>query len=272
MEEVIFINLLFWNLAKNSIENYISDIIEEHDIDIGVFSEYKRNSVESIIAKLNGKYLSYEGMGVCDKIILIAKSHFDIKVRREQSRYIIYSLKSDTEQFIIVGIHLQDNIHSDEYRRKIVIRDLVSDISEQEKILKHSNTIVIGDFNSSPFDNEFIQKDAFNAVLFKELILKTEYVTIDHRKYRRFYNPMLNYISEENLNYGSFYYSNGIKALYWYCYDQVLLRKPLVNKLENVFYCKTIKNKRLLKDIAPNKKISDHLPLIVKIERRSGNV
>ncbi len=62
----------------------------------------------------------------------------------------------------------------DEDDRKNVIRDLVTDISEQEKMLNHTNTIVVGDFNSSPFDNELIQKDAFNAVLFKELILETE--------------------------------------------------------------------------------------------------
>lgn len=269
---MIVINLLFWNLAKNSIENYVADIIEENNIDIGVFAEYSGNNVETILAKLNEKYIFFEGMGVCGKIILIAKSHFDIKVRREQSRYIIYSLQSDTEQLIIVGIHLQDNLHSNEDDRKIVIRDLIGDICEQERILKHTNTIVIGDFNSSPFDSELIQKDAFNAVLFKELILKTEYVTINHRQYRRFYNPMLNYISEDDANYGSIYYSNGTKALYWYCYDQVLLRKSLVNRLKSVSYCKSIKSKKLLKDVSPNKKISDHLPLIVKLERRIGNV
>ncbi len=267
---MIVINLLFWNLAKNSIDNYVVDIVEENDIDIGVFAEYSGSNVNSISAKLKGKYAFYEGMGVCDKIILIAKSKFDIQVRREQSRYIIYSVQNDIESFIVVGIHLQDNLHSDEEDRKIVIRDLVSDICEQERMLSHSNTIVVGDFNSNPFDNELIQKDAFNAVLFKELILKTEYVTIDKRRYRRFYNPMLNYISEDNLNYGSFYYSNGTRALYWYCYDQVLLRKSLVNHLISVSYCKLINGKRLLKDVSPNKKISDHLPLIVKLERRIG--
>lgn len=261
---MIAINLLFWNLARNSIENYVSDIIEENNIDIGVFAEYSGNNVETILAKLNGKYLFFAGMGVCDKIILIAKSHFDIKVRREQSRYIIYSLQSDTEQLVIVGTHLQDNLHSNEDDRKIVMRDLVGDICEQEKILRHTNTIVVGDFNSSPFDNELIHKDAFNAVLFKELILKAEYVTINHRQYRRFYNPMFNFISEDDSNYGSFYYSNGTRVLYWYCYDQVLLRRSLINRLEGVYYCKAVKNKTLLKNITPNKDISDHLPLIVK--------
>ena len=68
---MIVINLLFWNLAKNSIENYVADIIEENNIDIGIFSEHNGNSVEAILARLNGKYLFFEGMEVCDKIILI---------------------------------------------------------------------------------------------------------------------------------------------------------------------------------------------------------
>ena len=166
---------------------------------------------------------------------------------------------------------MQDNLNSDSDARKVVIRDLVGDIKEQEKILDHDNTIIIGDFNCSPFDSEMIQKDSFNAVLFKDLIMKQETITFDHRKYQRFYNPMLDYISEEDSNYGSFYYGSGLKTLYWYCYDQILMRKALVNRLVEVSYRKSIKNKRLLKEISPNKKISDHLPLIVKFEGRTNH-
>ena len=45
---------------------------------------------------------------------------------------------------------------------KMVIRELIADLKEQEKIHKHSYSIIIGDLNASPFDEELIQKDAFN--------------------------------------------------------------------------------------------------------------
>ncbi len=110
-KEVIVINLLFWNLAKNSIESYVADILEENNIDIGVFAEHSGSCIDSILAKLGGRYHYFEGNGVCDKIILFAKSEFNITVRREQSRYAIYSIQSETEKFILVGTHLQDNLH-----------------------------------------------------------------------------------------------------------------------------------------------------------------
>ena len=109
------------------------------------------------------------------------------------------------------------------------------------------------------------------AVLFRDLIMKQETVTFDHRKYQRFYNPMLNYISEDDSNYGSLYYASGLKTLYWYCYDQILMRKALVNRLLDVSYRKSIKGRKLLNEISPNKNISDHLPLIVKFERRTND-
>ncbi len=270
--EVIIINLLFWNLAKNSIDNFVSDIIEENDIDIGVFAEFEGININAILKKLNGKYNFIEGMGACGKIIMIAKSNYDIQVIREQNRYIIYSVYYKKEYYILVGLHLQDNLYSDEASRKLTIRNIVYDIEAEEKTLKHSNTIVMGDFNASPFDSELIQKDSFNAVLFKDLILKSEYVNFENKTFRRFYNPMLNYISEDNFNYGSIYYGSGIKTLYWYCYDQVLVRRDLIDQLIDVSYCKFIKNKKLLSNVCPDKAISDHLPLIVKFERRITDV
>ena len=66
--------------------------------------------------------------------------------------------------------------------------------------------------------------------------------------------------------YGSFYYSSGMQSLYWYCYDQVIVRKSLMDKVIAIKYCKSIGKKSLIKDIKPDEDISDHLPLIVTIE------
>lgn len=59
---------------------------------------------------------------------------------------------------------------------------------------------------ASPFDEELIQKDAFNAVLYKEVIQNKSEIVYQHRKFRLLYNPTLNHISETNHQYGSFYY------------------------------------------------------------------
>lgn len=81
------------------------------------------------------------------------------------------------------------------------------------------------------------------------------------------YNPTLNHISETNHQYGSFYYTGDSKSLYWYCYDQILMTRDLVDKFQGMEYCQSINGKSLLKKISPNKAISDHLPLVAKFER-----
>lgn len=51
---------------------------------------------------------------------------------------------------------------------------MVADIEQTEELLKCSNTVVIGDFNANPYDEELLSKYAFNAVLFKSIIDKNE--------------------------------------------------------------------------------------------------
>lgn len=153
----------------------------------------------------------------------------------------------------------------------MVIRELIADLREQEKIHKHSYSIIIGDLNASPFDDELIQKDSFNAVLYKEIIQKRKEVVYQSRKFRLLYNPILNHISERNHQYGSFYYTGGSKSLYWYCYDQILMTRDLMDSFQGMEYCQSINGKSLLKEISPNKSISDHLPLIAKFGRSANN-
>lgn len=261
------LNLLFWNLGKNNNETYIADIVDEYQIDIAIFAEYQGTDFSTVSQKLNGTYSRYNGFGGCDKVTLISRN--DVTVRREQNRYTLYSCTFEGKTYIIAGVHLPANPYADPDQRKNVIRDLIQDIGELERELKTSNTIVIGDLNASPFDTELIQKDAFNAVLYKELIKQAEYVTINGKRYRRFYNPAINFISEDSINYGSLYYSTGMNTLYWLCFDQVLVRKSLADSVFEVQYCRSIKGKSLLKKFVPDRKISDHLPLLVKFEKGS---
>lgn len=185
----------------------------------------------------------------------------------EATRYILYFISYIGVSYIIVGIHLPANPHCSPDDRKAVISELMMDLTRFENDTKVDNTIIIGDFNSSPFDSELVQKNMFNAVLFKKLIMEQEKIKYNNHFYKRFYNPMLDYISESNEHYGSYYYTSSIDALVWYCYDQVLLRKPLVNSIIDLSYCKKIMKESLITSNGiPKKNISDHLPLVMEVE------
>lgn len=72
--------------------------------------------------------------------------------------------------------------------------------------------------------------------------------------------------------YGSFYYTKEYNSPYWYCLDQVLVSKDLVNSINHVEYLKKINTRGLLKNAIPDKKISDHLPLSVKLQEVGNGV
>ena len=254
--------LLFWNLKENKNEEYINQLLDEKAIDIAIFSEYAKTD----FTKISKEYKCIEGMGGCDKVRMILRSNIAGHVRREQSRYAIYTVKFDDVDYIIVGLHLQANNYSNSRVRMITIRDLMNDLDSFKKESKIATTIIIGDFNAGPFDDDLVGKDGFNAVLFKDIIEKNKQVKFQNKYYRFLYNPIIEYLSETKKQYGSFYYSNGINSIYWYCYDQVLLSRNLRDSIKDLEYCKIINGKSLLKNVALNSEISDHLPLFVELK------
>ncbi len=259
--------ILSWNLNNKENSKYICDLINTENADIAVFCEHKGLNKEKIEETLKN-YEFIAGLGGCEKIIYLIKKDISYEIRREASRYSILSFFINGIEYILVGIHLPSNPNSNSDDRKDVIRELIPDIREIEKDLNCSNTIVTGDFNASPFDTELTQKSMFNAVLFKDVILNKDEITYQNKKYKRFYNPMLNFISENGKQYGSLYYTNGSSSLIWYTYDQVLVRRPLVDKIVDVHFCLKADRTSLVTKIGIPRKdaISDHLPLMFEVE------
>lgn len=259
-------NILFWNLNRNNIKDYIKQCLEENKVDIAVFAEHKGVDFVSLEKEMLHSYRHIEGIGGCDKIAVFASEFASVIIKQEQSRYALYTVEYDSKKYVIAGVHLQDRRSCDSARRIEVIGRLMNDIKNLEKSSKCSNTIIIGDFNANPYDDELLQMNAFHAVLFKEIIRKSETRTVDNKIYRRLYNPTINFLSENTHNYGSYYFSSGSSTPIWHCLDQILVSKALIDNIKFLQYIRTIGKKSLIKNIVPNKDISDHLPLYVQID------
>lgn len=258
------LNILFWNLHRNSIEDYIINCIVENDIDIAIFSEFNGIDVTKLEKSL-GEMYSRVGILKDGKVTLVAKTTFLVESLQEQNRYNIYNIKTALKKYLLVAVHLEDRRNFTQEDRLNTIRGLVQAVEATEEMFQCNNTIVIGDFNANFYDNELLSKFAFNSVLFKSVINRNELTNPNSLKKRRFYNPILHYISEDTGMYGSFYYDRDSTTPYWYCLDQVLVRKELVSSIEHIEYLKKIQTENLIKNEIPNKKISDHLPLLVKV-------
>lgn len=91
------------------------------------------------------------------KISLIAKKYLNVTVVQQQHRYNLYSVKTGLKDYILSAIHLEDRRNYATADRKETIGRLVVDIEKTEELLDCSNTIVIGDFNANPYDEELIR-------------------------------------------------------------------------------------------------------------------
>lgn len=258
------LKILFWNLNKNAIEDYITDCIVENDIDIAVFSEFNGIDFCKIIGNLGSMYERILSVQDDRKVTLLSKGTFSVEVKQQQNRYSIYSIRTAVKDYILAAIHLEDRRNYVPAQRIETIKSLVVDIEKTEDALSCTNTLVIGDFNAGPYDEELLSEFAFNATLFRKVLEKK--TSLKSKRIKMFYNPLLHYLSEDTEMYGSFYYEQGHATPFWYCLDQVVVRACLANCINHVEYLKMINTKELLKNTMPNKNISDHLPLLVNLQ------
>ena len=256
-------NILFWNVSKRSNAKIVEDLLKENDVDIALFAEYSLNGIDTVIQDLESDYDWHDGNGGCDKITLIAKKEVKVSVTREHSRFTVYRCVVGSEQYIVIGVHLFDRINHGQMSRMVPINALNEFAAEAEKDAGHDRTIIIGDFNLDPFEEEVIGKPALNAVLFRSLIEKHEVIQYCGKRYKRLYNPILSYLKDETGKQGSIYYGNGEAALYWNCFDQVLMRRSLIPQYTSMEYVTQTTKTKLLAKIGPDRRYSDHLPLIV---------
>lgn len=260
-------NILFWNLYNKQNSKSIKDLLQYRDVDIAIFCEYEKTNFSSITTN-NETYELEEKKGGNHKIQAIYKKRFNLLLTREQSRYTIYVFDNGVEIVVIAGLHLKSNVNGNaSYAHMATLRDLNLDIENAEKEYKTDKTILIGDFNANPFSPELTLPEGLDAVLFKDVISAKEVHKHDNKNYRRFYNPTLTMLSEEDKAYGSHYYSSGGDYLYWYTYDQVIVRKSLMDRINIIEFCKRVGDRSFVsKKGLPNKNMSDHLPLLVEVD------
>ena len=138
-----------------------------------------------------------------------------------------------------------------------------------ELSLGSDKTVVMGDFNANPYDEELLLPSAFNAMLFKGILRARGSRTWHGKSYPFMYNPTVNWLSEDTETYGSHYYSSGDgTSPVWNCYDQALVSRILMDGVRGYRYLRRIGETDLIASRRPKRKISDHLPLLVDVEMR----
>lgn len=258
---------LFWNTNNNKdINGTICELVVEHEISFVVLAEYSAE-VKELIELLACHNVSMSEYPNCSERITILGQVQSIEPRTDTDHAIIRIIN---QKDILCCVHLNSKIFSGhEDHREIIIEQIIKDIRDIEQELETENTIVVGDFNLNPYDASFINARYFHGLPVYADARRRSRIVADKECYM-FYNPMWNFLGDFKQPYGT-YYHGGSEALnaFWNIYDQVIIRPALRDRFvsKSLKIITETKTMFLLNNKGhPNKKISDHLPIVFEIK------
>ncbi len=262
--------IVFWNTKENTgINPYICDIIINNKVDIIILAEYIADiyDLQDILYNYGVCMKQYTSPG-CERITLLG--NYKNVEPAFQNTYC--SLQVIQDSYILGGIHLPSKTHCDRRKRDIAIREIIYEIQKLEDRLSCENTIITGDFNENPYEAGCLAADNFHGIPCC-IDAEKKFRQVLGSQFKMFYNPMWNLFGDFSFPPGTFYYNgNDAEIPFWNILDQVMIRPCLRNKfIDNELKILYKAGKRDLvnrKNNRPDKKISDHLPIVFEIKEK----
>lgn len=277
-------NILFWNASigkkckhteqhKDRIEALLLDLIIENNADIVVLAEYESNlqKVCDLLA-ING-YLYKEGKSINPKcrVKLLLKDELSYEYYKDPEYYFIVKIEDGIGyEFLLGGVHFPSKLNSAALEGcKRNADDMVRELQDLDK-----KVVILGDFNSNPYEELMLGFDYFHALPYSEVVQQKNSRVSYGRERRVFYNPMWNYINDFSNPHGTYYLDSNASICTGYnILDQVLFSANMIDDLENrsIKIITEVNGEMLVNNLSrPDKcAYSDHLPIIFTISEEN---
>ena len=265
--------ILFWNINKKNLLQDIVYLCHHHNVDVLILAESQISEVDLLLL-LNSSEPGSLYLALFNH--LSPRLSFFFRYPLQSIRPVADSGGVSIRQIsppigmslLLVGLHLPSKLHLDE-REQIMHATRVSRIiQEAEATVRHSRTLVIGDFNMNPFEPGLVAADGFHAVMDQKIARKGSRIVQGEDK-PFFYNPMWGLMGDSSPGSpGTYYYSRGGYINYfWNTFDQVLLRPALLDFFpqEDLQVISEVGEKGLLSENGLLRSASDHLPILVRL-------
>lgn len=257
---------LFWNVHRN-VDNIlrIIDYSGTYHIDVIALCEAPEFQIQN-----DGLYTKLEHFDLNKERqieVLVARDRFKTRSYFKED-YRFCTIRLECIDVNIVVVHLNSKLYeSNEELRDVDINSIHEVVNRMEERYESKNTIIIGDFNIGLFDRQMLSMIGLNARLFRYQMGKG--TSTKHGITRDlYYNPMLALYSDTSEDYqakGTYYYESS--KIQWQCFDHVLLKKPLLERLDtnNLRILSSLGDYPLIRNNRPIATISDHLPIYFEL-------
>jgi hypothetical protein len=262
-------NYLFWNTNKQMVDSEIISIIKEFSCDIIGLAEYN-GDIKKLLKSLSCEEINLYHIPQigCKRIEILCKYNpSKVDHCAESHYYTIKKFPHDTLGSQTIGfVHLPSKLHAGSIDRLAELMSLKSSVEELEGKINNYNTIIVGDFNANPFEEELVGAMSIYCLSDRRIVKKRS-KTIRNVSYNMFYNPMWNLLGDKDGIPGTYYYNKSEQVNYfWNIFDQVVIRPEIidnfdVDKLKIISQCNNVS----LVNRNGRPSISDHLPIIFNI-------
>lgn len=264
---------LFWNIKDNNIGQVLSQIVEDHEVDVVILAECKGKM--GILSDLNA------GVDNLFKLVDTGKARVTVYTRfsREFTQLEYHSnyfaiqriCLPRRKEILLTTIHFISKLHSDEDDQLSRVSRIAARIRQVEKGLGHSRTVLIGDLNMNPFEKGMISANGLHAVMTRDIAKQRER-TVYEEPYPYFYNPMWGRFGDTTEGPPGTFYRRGssFTEYFWNMYDQVLIRPDLLDSFDNASL-KVLTEYRGKPLVRPSgtpdaSRLSDHLPVLFALK------
>ncbi|MCI5178453.1 MAG: hypothetical protein D3911_03860 [Candidatus Electrothrix sp. AW3_4] len=254
---------IFWNVNNNA---HAVDLINSIN-----FTDQKRivaisefwNIKESLERLSSTKAVWHDE--IHGRTGVIYSKHIPLRPYGGEKYFSVYKTQHKGIEMLLAVVHLKSQYRSESTSARINL-NVVKNILDKLNSFKNEYMIIMGDFNM-PLCNDITDFYHLNATDYFNSKDKP-YKTCEGEKRIKFYSPIQSFSGDISKGPpGSYYYPMQTQSQAWHIFDNVLVSYPLVEYLDRE-QCEIMSNMgetELLKNNRPNKQISDHLPIKIKL-------
>jgi endonuclease/exonuclease/phosphatase family metal-dependent hydrolase len=268
------VTFLFWNTNRKSLQEEIRALVQEHQVDVIILSEFAGNPVSMLEHLNSGRSAGFHiATGLCERIRIFTRFSSNFFRPTYESEWIsIRRLRLPARlEILVVAAHLASKLYQSEDSQAFECLEIARTIIEQEERVGHQRTLIVGDLNMNPFEKGLVSANGLNAVMSRPVASRKSRVVMS-REYPFFFNPMWAHFGDRvDHPPGTYYYDRSEHVnYYWNILDQVIVRPDLMDRCDGErirILTKVGKVSLLLGDGRPNyQSFSDHLPLLFEIQ------
>lgn len=265
---------LLWNVQHKRRNRLIVRLIEDHGVDAVILIE-KPESDDGLLRNLRrvGDFKRLESHGRFGVYTRLASFFERLTPLIDSDRCEFWRIAPrQAPDILLAVVHGLDRLNHSEDRRALFFQRVTANIRHLEVRLRHSRTILVGDFNANPFEPSIGGVQGLHAIRMKEVAGRSAR-TVLGEEYPFFYNPMwIRFGKSPPSSY--FWNGSGVHEIFWHILDQVVLRPEAIpwfpeNRLRIIDRASA--DSLLTKSGIPDKiHASDHLPVLFELDFNRG--